>query len=119
MPHLAFTEATRQPITSIARELQGQLGQRLVAYAAGIRSPRLVARWAAEDDTHHKPNDNADRRLRDLFRTVLILRGTYGPETIRAWLVGANPDLKDRAPIELIREDDPVPVFHAAEAFCA
>ena len=50
---------------------------------------------------------------------MLILQSTYGPETIRAWLVGANPDLNDRPPIDLIREDEPVAVFHAAEAFCA
>jgi hypothetical protein len=97
----------------MARELQELLGQRVVAYATGLRSSKAVARWL----TGTPPHPNTLKKLRDLYRTVLILREAYGPETIRAWLEGANPDLGDSAPIEALRQGRDVDVFHAAKGF--
>ena len=39
-------------------------------------------------------------------------------ETVRAWFVGMNPDLDDRAPA-LVLGEDPVGVLQAARAFLA
>ena len=110
----AHRQATLAAVKDIARELQGQLGQSLVAYATGIRTPKLVGRWAAGA---HAPGAEAEQRLRALYRTTLILGAVYGAETQRAWLKGSNPDLSDQAPIDLLRAGEDVAVFNAADVF--
>ncbi len=114
MTDVAFKEATVRPVPEIADDLQKLLGQRLVAYAAGVRSPKLVGRWAAGE---HDPRLDAATRLRALYRVVVTLREHYGPETIRAFVTGANPDLGDRAPLDVIRDGHGTDAVHAAEAF--
>jgi hypothetical protein len=109
----AHKEAILASIPDMARELQELLGQRGVAYTTGVRSPKAVGRWL----TGTPPHPNTLKKLRNLYRTVLILRESYGPETIRAWLEGANPDLGDCAPIDALRQGREVDVFHAAEGF--
>jgi uncharacterized protein (DUF2384 family) len=104
-----------QPMPEVAGELQELLGQKLVAYAAGVRSPKLVGRWAAGE---HDPRSESEKRLRDLYRVWLTLKEEYdSPSTLRAFLMGANPNLQDRAPIDVIREGDGIEAVHAAEAF--
>lgn len=114
MTSVAFKEATVRPVNEIAAELQNTLGQRLVAYATRVQSPKLVGRWAAGD---HEPRQNAETQLRLLYRAVVTLREQYGPDTIRAFMTGANPDLNDEAPIEAIREGRGPAAVRAAEAF--
>jgi hypothetical protein len=110
----AHSRAMREAVRPMAQALQEALGQRLVAYATGTRSPQAVGRWAAG---HNKPYGQVQRRLRALYRVYLTLSETEDDATIRAWLVGANPQLGERAPIELLREDDETAVFRAATAF--
>jgi hypothetical protein len=98
----------------MAGELQEVLGQRLVAYAVGLKSPRLVGRWADGDG---EPRAEADARLRELYQVVVILKTQYGPETIRAFVMGANPDLRDQAPVEVVRDGRGIEAIHAASAF--
>src|SRR5687768_4309600 len=89
-------EATTRPVHEIAAELQAALGQRLVAYATGIRTPKLVGRWAQEDGPD--PRDKAEARLRMLYRVYLVLRNDFGDATVRAFLIGSNPNLADETP---------------------
>jgi len=63
--------------------LQETLGQRLVAFAVGIKDPK------AEET----------------------------PATTRAWMIGANPQLNDEAPIEALHQKKTAAVMRAAEAF--
>jgi len=112
-----YKEATRATVPEMAAECQRLLGQRLVAYVTGHRSPKMVGRWALEKS---EPQAEAKERLRALYRTVRILGEHEQPDTIRAWLMGANPQLHDQAPVELLREaklTELTPVFHAAENF--
>ena len=53
------------------------------------------------------------QRLRDLFRITCIL-GEERPDTVRAWMIGSNPLLDDKAPIELLHEENTQPVSRAA-----
>ena len=116
MSYLAFKEAMVLEPSQIASELQDALGQKLVAYATGVRSPKLVGRWA----TGTNPRDEAEKRLRELYRVYYMLhQHEHGDGTIRAFLAGSNPDLQDQAPIEVIREGHGVDAFRAAEAFIA
>jgi hypothetical protein len=107
--------ATASPTTEVAGELQELLGQKLVAYAAGVRSPKLIGRWAAGD---HEPRAESEKRLRDLYRVWLTLKEEqYTRGTLRAFIMGSNPHLRDRAPIDVIRDGNGIEAVHAAEAF--
>jgi hypothetical protein len=99
---VAFREATRTDFRQIAQELQEALGQRLVAFATGVRSPQAVGRWATGKS---EPQGEAGQRLRNLYRVFVTLRETENHQTMRAWIQGANPQLANQAPIELLRED--------------
>jgi hypothetical protein len=111
----AFKQSITGSIAAIAKDLQDDLGQRLVAYVTEVQSPKSVGRWARGDVP---PRPEAENRLRDLYRTVLILREVYGAETIRAWLEGSNPDLRNHAPIEVLRKGgSAASVFEAADSF--
>lgn len=63
------------------------------------------------------PRDAAEQRVQLLYWTVPILREQYGEETIRAFLTGMHPDLRDRTPVEVLRDGDGISVIHAAQAF--
>lgn len=105
----------RESIAAITQVLQDVLGQRLLAYTTEVRSAQAIGSWAAGEAT---PRAGADQRLRALYQTVLILREAgLSRHTIRAWLQGANPDLGERAPIELLRQGRDTAVLHAAENF--
>ena len=108
-------EEARADVQEIAKALQTDLGQRLVAYVTGNKSPKVVGRWASGEGTPQ--SDEAERRLRDLYRTYLILVSSEEPPTIRNWLLGANSHLGDRPPIEILREGNQAPVVRAAQEF--
>lgn len=107
--------AIQAPFQEIAQELQEILGQRLVAYVAGVRSPRATGRWATGQSSPQR--FEIEQRVRDLYRVIITLAASEHPETIRAWLLASNPQLGDRAPIEQLRDGDSVAVLHAAINF--
>ncbi len=47
-----------------------------------------------------------------------LLLQREGPETVRAWFAGMNPELDDRSPASLVTTN-PVAVVGAARAFLA
>ena len=106
-------EAT--PLGDLAADLQRALGQRLVAYAVGVSSPKLVGRWAS--GAAPQPPPDAERRLRTLHRVKETLVVVHDDRTIRAFLVGANPDLDDHTPIDTIRDGHGIDAIRAAQAF--
>jgi hypothetical protein len=59
-----------------------------------------------------------EQRLRHAFQIVQLLLERESAETVRAWLVGMNPELEDRAPVLLLAEE-PTRVLQAARAFLA
>jgi Protein of unknown function (DUF2384) len=110
----AYKHSLHATIPEMAATLQALVGQRLVAFVTGSRSNKTVARWASGDN---HPQLQVEAKLRDLYRTVLILQATEPPDTIRAWMTSANPYLGDEVPAEVLREGNAVRVFHAAQAF--
>jgi hypothetical protein len=113
----AHRKAARTSVSKIAAELQEIVGQRQVAFAVGIRSSKEVGRWA---NAESKPRVETDARLRNLYRVVEALRNSgEEPETIRAWMLGANPSLEEKAPIEIFKEGGWTDVLGAAELFIA
>lgn len=89
------------------------LGQRITAYAVGIRDPRSIGRYARSEQA---PRSETAQRLRHLFEITQVLLARETPETVRAWMVGSHPLLDDRAPVELLHEDDHPPVDRTAGA---
>lgn len=117
-PHRVSDEATRMDVAEIAAYLQAQLGQRLTAYVAGVTDPKMVGRWAAGKA---RPRDEREMRLRDAFKATRMLVDVFGPATAKAWWVGSNTRLDDRAPAAIVRHaTDPEAlryVVPAARAF--
>jgi hypothetical protein len=111
---MEIDEAYRASVTStiahIAEDLQATLGQRLTAYAVGVRDPKAIGKYARRAI---EPREETAQRMRDLFRIVRLLDDER-PETIRAWMIGSNPLLEDKAPIELLHEENTQPVSRAA-----
>lgn len=105
--------AVSEELTTIAQSLQETLGQRLVAFAVGIKDPKAIGKYA----TGRKPRADTEARLRDLYRVTRLLLSAETPGTTRAWMIGANPQLNDAAPIEALHERQIAPVMRAAEAF--
>ena len=97
------------------RSLRLSLGAPLTAAligagsVAGVRD--LIAGRATIDS-------RTERRLRDAYGVTQTLLEVELPETVRAWLLGMNPLLDDRAPAAVLSED-PAAVIQAARYFVA
>lgn len=109
----AHQEAMRAPIAKLATELQRTLGQQITAYAVGLRDPRAIGKYARGEVK--KPSDATTARLRKLYVITRILLTRETPETIRAWMIGANPLLEDRPPVQLLHEENDQTVEGAAQ----
>lgn len=112
----AHHKAVSFEIADIARFLQETLGQKLVAYIAGVSDPKTVGHWARGEQA---PRDEADLRLRAAFQIFHLLQGEESPHTVRAWFVGLNPQLDDETPVDAIREGRVKDVLVAARAYIA
>jgi hypothetical protein len=109
--HHAATEA-RAP--QLASDLQELLGQKLVAFAVGDRHPKTIGRYARGE---REPEPATLGRLVDLYTVVGILRSGMRDHAIKAWMMGTNPRLEGRAPIEAIHDGRAYEVMGAAKAF--
>lgn len=103
-------------VVDIARFLQETLGPKLVAFIAGTTDPKAVGRWARGERV---PRLEAERRLRTAFQIFHLLQTEESPHTVRAWLVGINPQLDNESPAEAIREGRLKDAVVAAEAYIA
>jgi uncharacterized protein (DUF2384 family) len=72
--------------------------QRLIAELLGI-APAQITRWRRGQEI-----DEIDARRVELLELVMssLLR-LYSPEVAELWLLGLNPHLADRRPIDLVR----------------
>lgn len=109
---LSVSYATRD----VARYLQETLGQKLVAYMAGINDPKRVGLWA--QGAQH-PRDEPERRLRAALQIFHLLLAEDDAHVVRAWFIGMNPQLDDDSPAEAIREGRLKETLAAARAFVA
>lgn len=98
----------------LAEELQALLGQKLVAFAVGDRHPKTIGRYARGE---REPDAKTLGRLVDLYTVVAILREGMRDTSIKAWMMGSNPRLRGKAPIEAVHENRAYEVMGAAKAF--
>jgi len=83
-------------VEALSRDFRSQ---RRLADALGV-SPAQVSRWKRGQGID---SDNAERL--DLLELVMsALMRMYRPETVEDWLFGLNPLLRDRRPIDVIRQ---------------
>lgn len=89
-------------IDAVAAKLEQTLGQQLTAYAVGLKDPRAIGKYARGNPASSGP----ESRLRDLYVIVQVLLASETAETIRAWMIGAHPNLEDQAPVQLLHEEN-------------
>ena len=78
------------------------IGRKLAAYVGGVRDVRAVDRWMNGSELY----GDAEQRLRFAFQLVRMLAEKEDPTVIQSWLSGPHPELGDRVPLRLRREND-------------
>jgi len=99
----AHESAVRLPFPLVVRTLSDLLGSKLVAYIARVQETRTVREWA--EGTRVKRGD-VEPRLRMAFRIAQFIAQQDGPGIVQSWFQGLNPELDDRSPARLLREED-------------
>lgn len=107
--HRAAVETTT---TDVVAYLEDTIGRGLTAHVAGVHV-KTVDRWRRGET----PRTDAERRLRLTYQVLRLLVSEDSPHTVRAWLIGLNPQLGDVAPADAIREGKLQDVMIAAHAF--
>jgi hypothetical protein len=100
----------------LAKQLQEVLGQKLVAFAVGDRHPKTIGRYANGERT---PDDETWRKFVNLYTLVQLLEQGMRQQAVRSWMLGSNPRLRGKAPIEAFHEGKLPAVEQAARAFLA
>ncbi|MHB1698561.1 MAG: DUF2384 domain-containing protein [Acidobacteriaceae bacterium] len=115
----AHREALRLPFPVVISKLVEIIGRKLTAYVGGVKDVRALDRWIAGGEVY----GDAEARLRFAFQLVRTLSEQDSPAVVQAWLTGVNPELGDRVPLRLLRENDvdsvAPAILSAARAFLA
>jgi hypothetical protein len=116
---LAYREATTLEFPKLVEELTRLIGKKLTAYVASVKDTRAIERWIAGKESYK----GVEERLRLAYRLAKMIGDHDGPRVVQAWFTGLNPELGDRVPIRLLREEDVERVgpqiLGAARAFLA
>jgi hypothetical protein len=116
----AHRRSVQAPFGEIVAELALILGKKLTAYIAGVKETRALDRWI---NGGVEPYRDADRRIRLAYQIAKTLSEHDAPRVVQAWFIGLNPELQDRTPIRLLKEEDPEAVgpelLNAMRAFLA
>jgi len=116
---LAYREATSLEFPKLVKELTAILGKKLTAYIASVKDSRAIDRWIAGSESYK----GVEERLRLAYRLAKVISDQEGPRIVQTWFTGLNPELNDRVPIRLLREEDIETVgpeiLGAARAFLA
>jgi hypothetical protein len=116
MLHRAHQQAMQAKPDEMAAYFQRLLGQKWTAYMTGITDPKAVGKWARGERV---PRTEAEGKLRGAYHVALLISMVDDEETARAWFVGMNPVLNDRAPAWVIAKepDGSERAMEAARAF--
>jgi hypothetical protein len=99
----AHRHATQAPFAKIVEELAEILGKKLTAYVGGVKDTRVVERWIQGGT---EPYKDADLRIRLGYQIAKTLSEHDSARVVQAWFTGLNPELQDRTPIRLLKEED-------------
>jgi hypothetical protein len=112
----AHDTATQLDPQALAKQLQEVLGQKLVAFAVGDRHPKTIGRYVRGERT---PDDETWAKFVNLYTVVQLLERGMRQQAVRSWMLGSNPRLRGKAPIEAFHEGKLPDVERAARAFLA
>ena len=99
---LAHREALRLPASKVVETLVEIIGRKLTAYIGGVKDARAVDRWIAGGAIY----GDAESRLRFAFQVARAISKLDSPAVVQAWLTGVNPELGDRVPARMMRENE-------------
>ena len=99
---LAYRKATTLDFPKLVTELTGILGKKLTAYIASVKDARAVDRWIAGSEAYK----GVEERLRLAYRLAKMIGDQEGSRVVQAWFTGLNPELNDRVPLRLLREEN-------------
>lgn len=99
----AHRRAVQASFPEIVTELVQILGKKLTAYIGGVKDTRVVERWMQGGI---EPYRDADSRIRLAYQIARTLSDHEPARVVQAWLTGLNPELQDRTPIRLLKEED-------------
>ena len=108
-------EVPRPSVAEISSFLHDALGPRLTALSVGVSDSREIVSWASGE---LQPDADIAQRLRNVYAIVRLLLQVETPQAVRAWFLGMNPELDDRAPA-LMLVDEPELVAQAARTLVA
>ena len=115
----AHREALRLPASKVVEKLVEIVGGKVTAYIGGVKDARAVDRWIAGGAIY----GDAESRLRFAFQVARAIGEHDSPAVVQAWLTGVNPELGDRVPLRLMRENEidavAPAILSAARAFLA
>jgi hypothetical protein len=97
----AHRQSLTLPLPAIASGLVSVIGKKLTAYIGNAKDVRAVDRWIAGVE----PYKDSEPRLRFAYHVVMTLREQDTSEVVQAWLMGVNPELGDRTPIRMLKEE--------------
>ena len=98
----AHREALQLPASKVVEKLVEIVGPKLTAYIGGVKDARAVDRWITGGEIY----GGAESRLRFAFQVARALSEHESPAVVQAWLTGVNPELGDRVPLRLMRENE-------------
>ena len=115
----AHREAISASFPKVVEALVSIIGRKLTAYVASVKDARAIDRWL-ENST---PQKDVEQRIRLTYHIAAMLEKFDSRAVVQAWLIGLNPELDDRVPITLLREENievaGKEVLRAARAFVA
>ncbi len=104
-------------IESVVEQLVDLLGLTMVAAIGGVGETRAVQQWIAGREPQ-RPNV-----LRFALQVAMMISTPEDRGVARAWFQGSNPQLGDRMPLMMLRneplEDVQGPLMAAARSFAA
>jgi hypothetical protein len=99
----AYRRSVQAPFPEIVKDLAEILGKKLTAYVGGVKDTRVVERWIHDGVD---PYRDAEPRIRLAYQIAKTLSEHDSAQVVQAWFVGLNPELRDRSPIRLLREEN-------------
>lgn len=106
------------PMKEVIRQLADLLGATTVAAIGDVKETRAVTQWLSGEREPQRPH-----ALRFALQLALMISTRPTRDVARAWFYGSNPQLEDRSPLAVLR-DDPLeeaqgPLIRALRTFSA
>jgi len=119
---VAQRESVTLPLPQLVTGLVQILGKKITAYIASAKDTRSVDRWMANGESF-TPYKGVEERLRAAFHVAKMLSDYESHRVVQSWFTGLNPELDDRSPSRVLREEDVQAggpeVLRAARSFLA